>query len=293
LLPVSREAFLIKYVLVVRAKEKQMASKKIWLGMLAIVLTFGLPVAVYGQALNGIWYWDEYPNDPDMALKLNNGKIDSEYLRGTYTTRNNEITITVTHILGTLLAELHYYFGMSGITAFEWYSREQMANLLRNHPLNVMKKLSEQEINEMLDMVYSTETVPIIGGNRFKFFMEHTYIRGNATSQPQQQNQAPVAIAPVQPAPAPIANEDYVLPYSSTRELTDNDLRRLTKNELRLARNEIYARYGRVFRDQSLQKYFDSKSWYKNLPKLPLGTDPTLTKLERSNIELIQVYEAK
>ena len=104
---------------------------------------------------------------------------------------------------------------------------------------------------------------------------------------------APAAIAPVQPAPAPIANEDYVLPYSSTRELTDDDLRRLTKNELRLARNEIYARYGRVFRDQSLQKYFDSKPWYKNIPKLPLGMDPTLTKLERSNIELIQVYEAR
>jgi len=149
--------------------------KKITLLLTAV---FVLSAAVYGQALNGIWYWDEYPNDPDMALKLNNGKIDSEYIRGTYTTRNNEITITVTHILGTLLAELHYYFGMSGITAFEWYSREQMANVLRNHPLNVMKKLSEQEINEMLDMVYSTETVPIIGGNRFKFFMEHTYIKG-------------------------------------------------------------------------------------------------------------------
>jgi hypothetical protein len=59
----------------------------------------------------------------------------------------------------------------------------------------------------------------------------------------------------------------------------------------RLARNEIYARYGRVFRDEALQEYFNSKSWYKNLPKLPLGTEPTLTKLERTNIELIQVYE--
>jgi len=86
---------------------------------------------------------------------------------------------------------------------------------------------------------------------------------------------------------------DYILPYSSTRRLTDSDLRSLTKDELRLARNEIYARYGRVFRDESLQKYFDSKSWYKNLRKLPLGTEPTLTNLERSNIELIQVYEAR
>jgi TolB-like protein len=99
---------------------------------------------------------------------------------------------------------------------------------------------------------------------------------------------------PEPPKPGPNSgNEDYILPYSSTRELANNDLRSLTKQELRLARNEIYARHGRVFKDQALQRYFDSKSWYKNLSKLPLGTEPTLTKLERSNIELIQAYEAR
>lgn len=96
------------------------------------------------------------------------------------------------------------------------------------------------------------------------------------------------------PEPTPITNEkDYILPYSNTRELTDSELHGLTKDELRLARNEIYARYGRVFRDEALQEYFDSKSWYKNTSKLPLGTEPTLTKLELANIELIQTYEAR
>jgi hypothetical protein len=116
----------------------------------------------------------------------------------------------------------------------------------------------------------------------------NTTARSQPQPAPAQQPQAQ------QPAPGvPTNNVDYVLPYSSIRKLTDNDLRNLTKNDLRLARNEIYARYGRVFRDASLQRYFDSKSWYRNLPKLPLGVEPTLSQLERSNIELIQVYEAR
>ena len=147
------------------------------------------------------------------------------------------------------------------------------------------------------DDFYRETSVTIRGAMKDSdFLLRFTDIKPvtNSSSPGQsQQTQRPQQLQPVQPVPAPIANEDYVLPYSSTRELTDDDLRRLTKNELRLARNEIYARYGRVFRDQSLQKYFDSKPWYKNIPKLPLGMDPTLTKLERSNIELIQVYEAR
>lgn len=36
-----------------------------------------------------------------------------------------------------------------------------------------------------------------------------------------------------------------------------------TKKELRLMRNEIFARRGYVFNDKSLNKYFTSKKWYK------------------------------
>lgn len=92
---------------------------------------------------------------------------------------------------------------------------------------------------------------------------------------------------------ASISDEDYILPYSSVRELTDDDLRGLTKDELRIARNEIYARYGRQFNDESLNNYFNSKSWYVNLPKLPANTDPTLTKLELANLDKIKAYEAR
>lgn len=58
------------------------------------------------------------------------------------------------------------------------------------------------------------------------------------------------------------SSSDYILPYSDTHEYLASELTGLTKRELWLARNEIYARHGRKFNDQELQDYFNSKSWY-------------------------------
>lgn len=56
---------------------------------------------------------------------------------------------------------------------------------------------------------------------------------------------------------------DYIIPDSDTKLLTDADIQGLTAQELNYAKNEIYARHGRMFDSAELQEYFDSKSWYK------------------------------
>lgn len=91
--------------------------------------------------------------------------------------------------------------------------------------------------------------------------------------------------------PATVVNNDFIFQDSSTRYLTGNDLRGLTKDELVIARNEIFARHGRQFVDAALRSYFNSKTWYINLPKLPAGTEPYLSSLEKANVSLIQAYE--
>jgi uncharacterized protein YgiM (DUF1202 family) len=58
-------------------------------------------------------------------------------------------------------------------------------------------------------------------------------------------------------------NSGYILPNSDSHIYTDSELSKLSKSQLRLARNEIYARHGRKFNDKSLQDYFNSCSWYK------------------------------
>ena len=58
--------------------------------------------------------------------------------------------------------------------------------------------------------------------------------------------------------------------------------------ELRIMRNEIYARHGYIFKLPELNEYFMKQSWYK-----PVSEDVTnsLTPIEKENIELIKRYE--
>lgn len=59
-----------------------------------------------------------------------------------------------------------------------------------------------------------------------------------------------------------VADTAYILPTSNTENLSRAELERLSDQELHLARNEIYARRGRMFASSELEQYFRSKSWY-------------------------------
>ena len=50
---------------------------------------------------------------------------------------------------------------------------------------------------------------------------------------------------------------DYILEGSDSRYITDKEVENLSEAERRLAKNEIYARHGRMFDSADLQDYFD------------------------------------
>ena len=85
------------------------------------------------------------------------------------------------------------------------------------------------------------------------------------------------------------ADTDYILPDSNTRYLTREDLAGLSAEECRIARNEIYARHGRRFKDEALQSYFDGKDWYAGTTDEV--TDDMLNAYELANRDLIMAYE--
>lgn len=64
----------------------------------------------------------------------------------------------------------------------------------------------------------------------------------------------------------------------------------LNKDEIRLMRNEIYARHGWTFKSDDLKKYFGSKPWYK-----PLGDNSKvkLSDLENLNIRILKSIEER
>ena len=56
---------------------------------------------------------------------------------------------------------------------------------------------------------------------------------------------------------------EYLLPNSDTKEYPASYFDGYTKDELNMFINEIYAKHGRKFKTDSIQKYFESKSWYQ------------------------------
>lgn len=84
-----------------------------------------------------------------------------------------------------------------------------------------------------------------------------------------------------------------IFPEASTHKLTEGQLSLWNSEELKLMRNEIFARHGYVFKSKYLQDYFNSQEWYRNIEKLPLNDDGSdlLTEIEKANITKIQEIE--
>lgn len=88
-----------------------------------------------------------------------------------------------------------------------------------------------------------------------------------------------------------ITSSDYILPGSDRKYLTKDDLKNLNADTCRLARNELYARHGRLFDDAVLQNYFNEKSWYRGTIKPEDFTESMLNSYEIYNRDLIVEFE--
>ncbi len=74
-------------------------------------------------------------------------------------------------------------------------------------------------------------------------------------------------------------------PEASQRFLTKNDLIGLNANEIKILRNEIYARHGYIFKNKELKNYFGQQSWY-----IAIYDDVScyLSGIEKNNIAFIK-----
>ncbi len=91
--------------------------------------------------------------------------------------------------------------------------------------------------------------------------------------------------------PVPAEFSGYLLSTSGCEYLTISDLAGFSAAELRVARNEIYARHGRIFGSEDLSTYFNSKSWYNGTISADNFSDSMLSEVELANINTILKYE--
>ncbi len=85
---------------------------------------------------------------------------------------------------------------------------------------------------------------------------------------------------------------EYVFPSSDVSILSLDDCTNMNELECKIARNEIYARHGRRFNDESLQAYFDVCSWYNGTTEAEDFTQDMLSEVELANLQTINEYES-
>ena len=78
--------------------------------------------------------------------------------------------------------------------------------------------------------------------------------------------------------------------FFENRTISEQMLRGLSLHELRLLRNEVYARHGRMFRAEWLQQYFFFQPWYAPDENFK---DEELSGNDKLNVETIVKYENK
>lgn len=79
-------------------------------------------------------------------------------------------------------------------------------------------------------------------------------------------------------------------PEASTRLLTEADLAGKETSELKLMRNEIFARHFYIFQSPDLTAHFSSRPWYKALHE---NVHDDLSEIEKANIDLIKKLEGR
>jgi len=90
------------------------------------------------------------------------------------------------------------------------------------------------------------------------------------------------------PRPISVTVQPGIYPEGSTRLLRFSDVEGLTPWDLKIMRNEIFARHGYIFKTKEMIDYFSQQRWYR-----PLYSDVSslLSATEKKNIDFIKQYE--
>jgi YARHG domain len=142
--------------------------------------------------------------------------------------------------------------------------------------------------------------IEAIHGKRFseqwlqQYFDERYWYKASEKYDPKKltanelQNLATIAVAQKRSRKVAIAPGDMEL--FENKQIAPAMLHGLSLHELRLLRNEVYARHGRQFQAPWLSQYFFGQPWYQPNDSFK---DEDLTGSDKLNVETIVAYENK
>lgn len=82
--------------------------------------------------------------------------------------------------------------------------------------------------------------------------------------------------------------EGIIFPNSSNEEITVEEIKELSDEELRYAINELYARHGYSFKDEGLKEFYERYEWYEAIVEPDDFLIDMFNDIEKKNIEALQ-----
>ncbi len=169
------------------------------------------------------------------------------------------------------------------------------------------KEIAEEEFQDILNQYpENKELASAYSWNLLFQYDKNTQTEEKTNEKPEQTSEPENMVAIQYNLTAPVS--DFMFPYSSQQELTQEQLDSMLRTDIeemrsesQMAINEILARYGFTFGDgsrtaQEAAAYFSNKTWYQQAQNYCSYTDPneliaSMTEVEKSNIDLIIAWQ--
>lgn len=90
-----------------------------------------------------------------------------------------------------------------------------------------------------------------------------------------------------------ISNLIEPLYFTDMKYYTEEDFRKDPPTVIHLAKNEIYAKHGYIFRDEDLNNYFMGCAWYQPAVSGSEFDDAVLNDFERENLKLLSALDKR
>ena len=150
---------------------------------------------------------------------------------------------------------------------------------------NMLRGLSLHELRLLRNEIYARH------GRIFKTMWLQQYFGGQVWYDPKEDfKDEEISGSDKTNIETIVAYENKLHNSISSKPITAALLQGLFVEDVRKMRDEIYARHGKVFKDQWTQKYFQSFDWYKANPSY---SDTQLSAIEKSNLSVIASYEKR
>lgn len=90
---------------------------------------------------------------------------------------------------------------------------------------------------------------------------------------------------------AKLSADEYILPTVDREYLPESMFQYFSDEDLRLAINEVYARHGRQYQSEDLNRYFSGKTWYRGTVPADVFSESVFNTYEKSNVDMMAALQ--